>query len=144
MIKIARWIYEHLGDDYGGNPSPPGQGKGVDFGIIEHGDPQHIARIYNDGFELWLGTMRKWHVFYSAQDARRLAWFILWDWWAVSTWFGLKRKIWYWALHVIVTNRKAANTASTPTSGSAALTGLLSTLENIPSNQDEPNPPTCG
>ena len=100
--KIAKWIY-HRGPDWGGCPSPPGTECVLHFGDVyeETGRYSYVATTYNnDGFELWIGTPNKWHVFYSAKQARRLAWFILWDWWFVSTWFGVKRKIWYWALHL--------------------------------------------
>ncbi len=100
-LLLAEWIYKHLGVNDG---HPPGSECELDFGELEEdGRPMQIARTYNnDGFELWLGYWNKWHVFYQQEHARQLAWFILWDWWAKSTWFGLKRKIWYWALHQIV------------------------------------------
>ena len=109
-LKISKWLHNKLGPDFGGTPSPPGSECQLDFGELD-GDtndpdgmrPMYVARTYaDDGATLWLGTWHKWHVFYRAKDARRLALFILWNWWAKSTWFGLKRKIWYWALHNIV------------------------------------------
>jgi len=106
-LNFARWINEKFGDEWGGSPSPPGVNAELDFGEIDNGRPMFVARTYpDDGAYLWLGTHNKWHVFYSAKDARRLAWFILWTWWAKGTWFGLKRKIWYWALGVIVESYK--------------------------------------
>ena len=116
-MKLSRWLYNTLGADWGGTPSPPGSECELDFGELDGNKndpssmrPMYVARTYcNDGFELWLGTHDKWHVFYSAKHARRLAWFILWDWWAVSTWFGLKRELWYWALHNIVEHRRSNN-----------------------------------
>jgi hypothetical protein len=103
-LQIARWINKLLGDDWGGSASPPGMLAELDFGEPEDdGRPMHVARTYcNDGAELWLGYHWKWLAHYDARDARRLAWFILWTWWAKGTWFGLKRWIWYKALHVIV------------------------------------------
>ena len=96
-LSVANWIFDHLS----GNPNeycvPPGANSGLDFGAP---DNIQVARTHcNDGFELWLGTYRQWHTFYQAKEARRLAWFILAEWWARDTWFGLKRKLWYWALH---------------------------------------------
>lgn len=106
--QLYNWIYYHLGDDWGGNPSPPGTAPKLVFGEPDDdGEPMHIATTYNnDGFELWLGYRKgRWNVFYRDNHARRLAWFIIWDWWIKSTWFGLKRKIWYQALHYRVENR---------------------------------------
>lgn len=95
--KIANWIFDNLSGDNSRHCVPPGAECQLNFGAE---DAPQIATTYNnDGFELWLGTPHRWHVFYSAKAARRLAWFILWDWWIVSTWYGLKRRIWYWALH---------------------------------------------
>jgi hypothetical protein len=103
-MKIAKWIHKNLGDEWGGTPGPPGVLAELDFGGLDtDGRSMFVARTYpDDGFNLWLGTHDKWHVFYSAPEARRLAWFILWTWWIKGTWFDLKRKIWYYALHLIV------------------------------------------
>lgn len=113
--KLARWIYNRLGDEWGGGASPPGSAQKLEFGEIDGDRPMHIAVTYcNDGHDIWLAYNHggKWLAHYDDEYARRLAWFILWDWWAVSTWLGLKRKIWYWALHVIVTdNDKIAERA---------------------------------
>lgn len=102
--KLARFIYNKLGDDWGGTPSPPGVNCRLEFGEPDDdGQPMHIATTdNNDGFELWIGYSHKWLFFTRAEHARKLAWFILWQWWAKGTWFGLKRKLWYWALHVEV------------------------------------------
>ena len=110
-VRLARWLFHALADDEwmdgGAKTSPPGSAQRLEFGELD-GDklnpagmrPMYIADTGpNDGSELWLGTHDKWYVFYRAEDARRLAWFILWTWWAKSTWFGLKRRLWYWALH---------------------------------------------
>ena len=102
--KLARWMFHKLGDDFHGAPSPPGSTYRLEFGETDDdGLPMEIATTgNNDGFELWLGWRSEWHVFYQAKYARRLAWFILWTWWARGTWFGLKRRLWYWALNVEV------------------------------------------
>lgn len=105
MSKISRYFYYLLGEDYGGNSAPPGSTQQLRFGEI---DPDNSERPYvattgnNDGFELWLGTMYEWHVFYRAPEARKLAWFILWTWWIKGTWCGSRRWIWYKLLHIEV------------------------------------------
>lgn len=109
--KLTQWIYDHLGEDWGGNGSPPGSTQKLEFGELDGDLPMHVAVTYcNDGQDIWLAYNQggKWLAHYEARHARRLAWFILWDWWAVATWFGLKRKIWYWALHEIVVSQDAA------------------------------------
>ena len=96
---ITGWIFKWLS----GNPREHCVPPGAEC-KLEHGDDfERYATTYNnDGFELWLGTKSEWYTFYSQKEARKLAWFILWRWWAVGTWFGLKRCIWYWALRSIV------------------------------------------
>lgn len=105
--KLANLLHNLLGDDVGGTPSPPGSNCRFEFGEPEDKTPNsrlmYIASTeINDGFEIGLGYHHEWHVIYQAKYARQLAWFIIWDWWAKATWFGLKRKIWYSALRIIV------------------------------------------
>lgn len=106
-LQLARWIQHHLSDDFWGDGGggPPGRSPKLVFGEPDDdGLPMNIATTYNnDGMELWLGYRTAgWQAHYGARAARRLAWFILWDWWIVSTWCGLRRWIWYKALHTIV------------------------------------------
>ena len=106
MDNFWGWIYQWLGE---GETSdrPPGSTQSLKLAVDKDGGYEIASTDNNDGFELWLGNPWEWHVFYSAKDARRLAWFILWNWWVCGTWFGLKRKIWYKAL-----NRKAKKHAT--------------------------------
>lgn len=69
--------------------------------------------VGNDGFELgawWYyddANGRESPAFsLNRGEAHRLAWFVL-RWWAVE-WFGLRRIVWYWALHRHVAKFKAA------------------------------------
>lgn len=96
-LRIARWIYHHLADEWGGDYCPPGIGAKLDFGgPDDDGRPMLVARTHpDDGATIWLGYRRKWMLSFGSRDARRLAWMILWTWWAKGTWFGLKRRIWY-------------------------------------------------
>lgn len=104
--KLFDWIFNSLGDDFGGHPRPPGTKQELEFGDFDNGSPMYVATTYNnDGFELWLGTSYEWHIHFAAQDARRLAWFILWQWWIVGTWCGLKRWLWYTALDFEIGDR---------------------------------------
>ncbi len=98
MANFWIWIYNRLGE---GETSdrPPGSTQSLKLAVDEDGGYEIASTDNNDGFELWLGDPWGWHTFYKAKDARRLAWFILWSWWARGTWFGLKRKIWYKALY---------------------------------------------
>lgn len=105
MKHLETLIYERLGDDrFGdGGMSPPGDDLYLRVGPIDrHPDgevkPIYVVTTSNDGYELWIGTDDKWYWRCGQEDARRVAWFVLWTWWGQATWFGLRRRLWYWAL----------------------------------------------
>lgn len=98
--SIVQFIYKYLS----GNPNEwhviPGSECRLEFGEIDDGKPMFVATtLVEDGFELWIAYNNdgKWTFHCGAKYARQLAWFILWNWWIVSTWCGLKRKLWYWS-----------------------------------------------
>jgi hypothetical protein len=99
MATIARRIMKLLGDDEDGY-APPGTKQRLRFAQRKGFEATYYATTdNNEGHELWLGVDGLgWQAHYRAAAARRLAWFILWDWWIVGTWCGLKRRLWYWAL----------------------------------------------
>lgn len=101
--KVARWIYLNLSGDPREECTPPGDWLKHEFGEMDGDKPMHVAYTQNDGFELWLACNQggKWLAHYRASEARQLAWFILWHWWGKATWFGLKRKLWYWGLRTM-------------------------------------------
>lgn len=106
---VFRWFSGDPFEESGFSCVPPGAECELVFGEPDDdGKPMHIATTYNnDGFEVWIGYRNAgWLHFHKAEHARRLAWFILWDWWIVATWCGLKRKIWYWALRQEVKRQK--------------------------------------
>lgn len=95
---IANILYHRLGADYGGTPSPPGSDARLSW--KSRGDREKVASFrHDDGFSLHLGYMDAWQFDMQSKDAPRLAWFILWHWWIRGTWCGLRRKLWFWALH---------------------------------------------
>ena len=105
--QIARWIFYNLSGDRDQYCTPPGSRGHLEFGGDDgDGKQMYVAMFGNDGFEIMLGTPHRWHVFYSAREARRLAWFILWHWWAKATWFGIRRRIWYWSLRTFAVSAR--------------------------------------
>lgn len=101
-LTIANWMYINLN---GGKEecTPPGHRLELKFGAldVEDGEPVLGAVTVNDGYDLLVSY--RWPsdiVDLQHWEARQLAWWILWDWWAKATWFGLKRRLWYWALGV--------------------------------------------
>ncbi len=116
--KLDRWIHHNLGDDWGGSPSPPGTKAKLEFGEIDNGRSMFVATTCNnDGADLWIGYRHKWLFHCWREDALKLAWFILWTWWAKGTWFGLKRRIWYWSLGRIVREYKPKEEDPIPARG---------------------------
>lgn len=103
-LKIARLIKKHLS---GPEQSVPGDWLRFQFGEIDpdpgphQNEPMFTASTSNDGYELWIAyTGGKWLFHCWKHDAVKLAWFILWDWYVKATWFGAKRRVWYWANRV--------------------------------------------
>lgn len=77
----------------------PGDWLDLDFGAPDDdGAPMYVANTSNDGFDLYIGYRNKWLFSCNAGDARRLAWWIIWDWWIVATWCGMRRRLYFWAL----------------------------------------------
>ena len=70
-------------------------------------DDVKVFSTGDDGFVLWIGYPHKWHFSVDRSEARRLAWFVLWTWWARGEWFGLRRWAYYRALHAVVSGRRS-------------------------------------
>lgn len=100
-MNIIEWISKYLSGNSKEYCTPPGSEVWREFGELDGDKPMYLATTYNnDGYEIWLthNGGDKWLCFFREGDARQLAKIILWDWWIISTWCGLKRKIWYWSL----------------------------------------------
>jgi hypothetical protein len=61
-----------------------------------------IITSNNDGFELWFGTPHEWHFHMRSEDVRLLFRYLVWEWFVRSRWFGMRRWIYYRALHSYV------------------------------------------
>ena len=59
----------------------------------------YVLANNNDGFELWFGTRDRWSHHMSSGEVRTLTRYLLWDWYVKARWLGLRRPIYYWALH---------------------------------------------
>lgn len=116
LDHLADKVYHCLGEDtwMGGNPNPPsdcleGQidamcGEPIyDVRIVEDGNRLVASYAYPNGSEQF--QIRR-------GEAMQLAWFILWEWWAKARWFGLKDRLWYWALSRRLGVRRAAREGS--------------------------------
>ena len=86
-------------DEPGSFDAPPGSLAQLAFGPADDdGAPLYVASARNDGFDLFIGYRDRWLFHCEARHMRRLAWWVLWEWWAKGTWCGLKRRIYYAAL----------------------------------------------
>jgi len=59
----------------------------------------YVIASNNDGFELWFGTPQNWYHHMNQREVRLLTKYLLWDWYVKARWLGLRRPIYYWALH---------------------------------------------
>lgn len=89
-IDLETWLYRRLGQHDGVIYTHP---PGDSLYMVRTED--RVIKTGNDGFELWIGSPDQWYWHCKFDEARRLAWFILWNWWAKATWFGLRRWAWY-------------------------------------------------
>lgn len=103
-MNVVNWAFKY----FSGNPkefcTPPGSEVWQEFGELDgdDGKPMYLATTYNDGGgTIWICyNGGRWLCHFRGSDARQLAKIILWDWWIVSRWCGLKVKLWNWSLHV--------------------------------------------
>ena len=107
---VYRWLSGDPFDEMAqGYCVPPGAECRTQFGQLDDGKPMFTATTYNnDGYEVWVAyTHGGWLAHFCKNDALQLAKFIVWDWWILATWCGLKRKLWYWSLRKSVATAKA-------------------------------------
>ena len=119
-------IMDLVGTRSGGNACPPGDwmafrydyasaedGRGCADGTVPQSLHYSVASITNDGFTVMFGYCHKWEWSMSFRDALRFALWLVFRVWAVEQWFGLRRWLYYRALHEAVKPYKRPN----PTSG---------------------------
>jgi hypothetical protein len=65
-------------------------------------DTERVFANENDGMELWFGYTDKWEWHIGNNEVRMLTKWLIWDWWIKARWLGLRRPVYYWALHSVV------------------------------------------
>ncbi len=65
----------------------------------DRGDVTIIAR--GDAFDLYIGRKDIYNVALSTRTARQLGFWLV-RWWIIDTWCGLKHRLWYWSLGVLL------------------------------------------
>jgi hypothetical protein len=91
-----------VGSDWGGNDSPP-FAKTLRY---KWADTERVFASNNDGMELWFGYVDKWEWHIGNNEVKALTKWLIWDWWIKARWLGLRRPIYYWALHSVVAKWK--------------------------------------
>lgn len=106
-MTLERKIMETVGSEFGGSDAPPFPRplRYVTYGgkriirVDESSADTQVIASNNDGFELWFGWGDRWTHHMRQEEVRALFWRLLWEWYAKARWFGLRRPIYYWALH---------------------------------------------
>jgi hypothetical protein len=104
LNRVAKIIDERLGTEWGGKGGgmhPPGDHLRWESPANNMwNESMYVGGTSNDGSDMNIGyrDADRYLLALRHEEARSLAWFIIWRWWARGTWFGLKRRIWYWAL----------------------------------------------
>jgi hypothetical protein len=96
---------------------PPGGGLAARF--VEPGFEMTVVHR-GDAVDVYYGARSITAFSMSPGTALRLAWFIVWRWWALATWCGLKSSLWRWSIEVVARaarrpkERKNAEQQATP------------------------------
>lgn len=103
-LRLARILgaddWQHVvmaltGTDWGGDYAPP-FAKTYRY---KWADTERVFANNNDGMELWFGYHDKWEWHIGNNEVKALTKWLIWDWWIKARWLGLRRPIYYWALH---------------------------------------------
>lgn len=112
---IAHAVMAATGTEWGGDYGPP-------FAPTRRYPWQGEERVFannNDGSELWFGYPDHWEWHIGSDEIRRLTRYLIVDYWLRSRWLGLRRPIYYVALHHAV-NRTRKTRVLPPEVGDGA------------------------
>ena len=85
--------------DSAGQPCRPGGNAARVWKQTDGTDTTLISR--GDAFDLYIGRAVVHNVTLSTKTAVSMMWWLL-GWWAFSAWFGVKHRLWYWSLGVLI------------------------------------------
>ena len=101
MSKFHK-VMEIVGTDWCGSANPPESRTLYHEGgreVAQPTDESYVISSNNDGCELWFGTRHRWYFHMNQREVRLLFKYLLVDWYIKARWLGLRRPIYYWALH---------------------------------------------
>lgn len=111
MLDSRDWqhaVMALVGSEWGGNYDPPNAGTES----YPWADTKRVFAALNDGTELWFGYSDRWEWHIGSAEVRRLTRFLIWDWWIKARWLGLRRPIYYKALHSSVNRRRRTSSGA--------------------------------
>ena len=98
LFKFLGWA---TGYQHGHNPiwlEAPNHGATLTIKAYDGSDATIcVLNSESPSDQVWLGTPHKWTYFYGGKVFRKMALWVLWRW-VWGDWFGLKTKVWLWAL----------------------------------------------
>ena len=106
-LRLARILeardWEHVvmaltGTEWGGDYGPP---SAPTLRYPWQGEERVFANK-NDGTELWFGYPNRWEWHIGPGEIKRLTRYLIVDYWLKSRWLGLRRPVYYAALHSTV------------------------------------------
>ena len=111
---MKRWLAHRLNrslleTDSAGQTVRPGGRAQKQWKQPDRGDVTIISR--GDAFDLYIGRKDVYNVTLSTQVARELG-FWLARWWVITTWCGIKHRLWYWSLGVLLENKDESRAKS--------------------------------
>lgn len=92
-ISLETRLYQWLGQHDGFYTHPP-----LDHRKLYICEGQEVVSLNNDGFEVWIGRLDKWHWHTNTKEFRQICFWYLRQWVFVD-WFGLRSWLWYKLLH---------------------------------------------
>jgi hypothetical protein len=95
-VTLAHWLRLRLPRvDAKGQQWAPGGGYGRRWKQPDGSELAVVAQ--GDTFDVFIGGAQIYNVTLDARTAKELAWWLV-RWWIFACWFGLKLKLWDWAL----------------------------------------------
>jgi hypothetical protein len=94
--RVNRWL---VVTDARGEVHHPGGGRGARWLQPDGTEVSLIAR--GDAFDIYLGKSTIYNLTLTPSTAVALASWVL-RWWAFTTWFGLKSRLWDWSFRRVL------------------------------------------
>lgn len=81
-------------------------GGSMGFRVQEADGSEFAVLTQGDSMEMYRGKKVISSFSLSTETALRLAWWLIWTWWAKATLFGIRKRMWTWAFRHRLDQRK--------------------------------------